>query len=384
MGAFPSIHENGSMKRYFPKAPLCAALVLCALLGHSPDAAAHGESIRGSGSGAINTVGAEIGSGLTLGARYDLRFFERVSDRDLLQFRADSEDVHSHTQEHTWFAGAGYAITENFDVNLQLPINMFRDFQDNGDEYVEASCPIVPGSGDIGAGTSDDCISTTKTSAGIGDLLVLGRYRFFNRRRQHLAAVFGVSLPTGRIRNRVDKVNPATGRREFLGAHNQPGSGAVGFQLGAAYTGHFGKGLSLSADVLARIQGEGLGFRQGNGGQADLGLSWSHPRSPLSPVFELNGLVLQRDIEDGEIKRNSGGGVLYLSPGFVVRLGKRHQIYGSFSYPIVQKLFGIQNDERFRFGVGYAVAFGGKPKATEKRDDHGEHHHHGEPTHRHD
>jgi len=349
---------------------IVATLAMCAQLALPSAASAHGESIRGSGGGAINTVGGEIGTGLTLGVRYDLRLFDRLSNDDLLRLRAQGEDVHAHTQEHTGFVGVGFALSENFDINLQLPMNQFRDFKDNGDEFVNASCPIERGSGDTTGGTPDNCVSTTQTSTGLGDLLVLSRYRLFNQNRQHIAAVFGISLPTGRIRNRVDKVNPDSGQRELIGVHNQPGSGAVGFQIGLAYSGHLGQGFTLSADILSRAHTEGLGFRQGNGGQADIGLAWEHPRFPLAPVVELNGLFLQRDIEDGEVKPNSGNGVLYASPGFKLRLGDRHQLYGSFSYPLYQYLFGVQNPERFRFGVGYSVAFGGKSDARTQPHSH--------------
>jgi len=318
-------------------------------------ARAHGESVRGAGSRAVNTVGGVPANSLWMGVRYDYRQYARFSDAQLLRFRAMGEDVHQHSSEQTVFLSLGVPLGRNVDLTFVLPDNQFRGFKDNGDEFVDASCPIVPGSGSVGDATARDCISTTKTSTGLGDLLGLVRWRFFHRGPHNIAGVFGLSVPTGRIRARVDKVNPDTGRRELVGTHNQAGSGAFALQLGVAHASRIDRRFGVSSDVVFHVNGEGAyEFRRGNGFQADVAFSFGKPHAVFVPVLEYGGIFQLRDIEDGEIKRNSGGSVVYASPGFLIQLG-RHLLYGSFSLPVWQRLGGISNNELWCFAVGYGV-----------------------------
>ena len=54
---------------------------------------------------------------------------------------------------------------------------------------------------------------------GIGDLTLFGQYRFFNQNHTELAALFGLTTPTGRT-------NAHTAQGEPFDAEFQPGTGA--------------------------------------------------------------------------------------------------------------------------------------------------------------
>ena len=309
------------------------------LLITSIEALAHGESVRGTGGGTLNTVGAETQEGNSLSVRYDRRTFELFSDEQLLDFRRNQgEDVHQHAREETVFLAAVFGLTKDAELSLQLPFTRFSGFKDNSDDFAIAN----------------DTISTTDRSDGIGDLLIMGKYRFWEQADHHLAALFGLKLPTGNIRQR-------TNNGDIVGTHNQPGSGSIDFQLGGAYTGHFfAEEIGVSADVIARINSEGANdFRSGNSVQMDVAVSF-RPHRPLVPILELNFITQQRDIENNEIKRNSGVSSLFWSIGARIAIDNHHgdhSLFGYYSQPVWQDLPGIQNEEDYRLGFGYGLGF---------------------------
>lgn len=315
---------------------MCLATLLAIT---STGALPHGESVRGGGGSTLNTVGGETQEGHSFSVRYDRRMFDLFTDAQLLDFRRNlGEDVHQHAREETVFFAATFSLTRDAELSFQLPFPRFTDFKDNSDQFAIAN----------------DTISVTDRSAGIGDLLIMAKYRFWEQSDHHLAALFGLKLPSGNIRQR-------TNAGDIVGTHNQPGSGSVDFQIGAAYTGHFfEEGIGLSADLIARINSEGAAeFRSGNSLQADVAMSF-RPHETLVPILELNFITQQRDIEEDEIKRNSGVSSLFLSIGIKMSIGDHEDgqsIFGYFSWPIWQDLPGIQNKEDYRFGFGYGLGF---------------------------
>ncbi len=308
---------------------------------------AHGESIRGGGAGSINAVGAAILEEKVVGLRWDARRYEIFTDQQLIDFRADGEDVHMHSSEDSFFISLGFPVNEDMDINMVLQYNNFKGFKDNGDDFATncfAATPPVKGDP-----STANCISDTAESPGVGDMLVTGRYRFFNDGESQWASVFGVILPTGKITNRTDN-------GEIIGTHNQPGSGAITFQGGVAFSGHLTEKIAVDADIIYRFGTQGAKqFRSGNSWQFDLATSFDH-HSSFVPVVELNGIFFDQDIENDEIKKNSGGDVIYLSPGVNVKINDKQGIYANFSYPVYQELTGISNDEKYRWSLGWSRA----------------------------
>jgi len=85
---------------------------------------------------------------------------------------------------YTFFFCLGLPISENFDLNLLLQSSKFSDFKDNGDEFTAECFTASPG--------DSACISKTKTLMGLGDFLVMGRYQFYSKKENELAALFGM------------------------------------------------------------------------------------------------------------------------------------------------------------------------------------------------
>lgn len=329
------------------RAVLLTAAGVPMLVGGMSSALAHGESIRGGGSGSINAVGAAILEEKAISLRWDARRYETFTDQQMIDFKAQGEDVHMHSSEDAYFLSFGFPVNEDMDVSLMLQYNNFKDFKDNGDGNANECFDGTPAV--TGDPSTANCISDTAESPGVGDMLVTGRYRFFNDGDSQWASIFGVILPTGKITNKTDK-------GEILGTHNQPGSGAITFQGGLAYSGHLTEAIAIDADVIYRFGTEGAKqFRSGNSWQFDVAASFAH-HSSIVPVIEINGIFFDQDIENDEVKANSGGDVIYLSPGVNVSINDKQGIYANVSYPVYQELTGISNDEKFRWSLGWSTA----------------------------
>lgn len=320
---------------------LLGTLALVPALAHG-----HGESVRGVGGVGINTTGGQIVRGFGLSARYDLRQYSLFSDSELAAWQQQGENVHQHAREQVLLLGFSAAWRERWDLTFLLQANRFSNFTDNGDGYALETGKL----------------SRTAVSQGLGDMLVVGRVRLLARKDHHLAAIGGLKLPTGNVRQRTDQ-------GEIVGTHNQPGSGSVDFQLGLGYTAHLADRIGITADAIARINTQGANqFRSGNSIQADLAIGY-RPHAVFVPSIELNAFFQQQDIERDEVKRNSGIASVFITPAMRVRIGRRHALSAGFSYPLWQKFPGISNDEAFRVSVGYGVTLGrmSEDPATEAR-----------------
>lgn len=318
---------------------LAIVLAVATQLSLAQLAWAHGDSFSG-GIGGVNTVGAEISTGESLGIRYNRKKYNLFSDAQLLAFQTAGQDVHQHSVEEALLLSYNKGISENWDISFQLELPTFSNFSDNSDAFALAN----------------NTISRTDISEGLGDLFTLARYRFLTWDMaggdHHLAALMGIKLPTGNYRER-------TNNGELVGTHNQPGSGSTDFFLGSSYTGHFFDELfGVSSDVIFRTNNEGAGeFRAGNSIQTDLAISYK-PHRDFTPFVEFNGFFQQRDMEFDEVKPNSGTRIVFMTVGFQYTFLEKHGFFLSYSEPIFQDLQGIQSPMEFKFDFGYTISWG--------------------------
>ena len=308
---------------------------------------AHGESIRGGGGGSINAVGAEILDKKVVGVRWDARRYDTFSDAEMVQFRKDGEDVHMHSSEDAYFISFGFPVNEDMDINILAQYNNFKGFKDNGDDFA-SNCFASKDLQNDSDSELAKCLSPTKASPGIGDTSVTGRYRFYSSDETQIASLFGIIIPTGTVTNRTDN-------GEIIGTHNQPGSGAISFQGGLAYSGHAFGIVDVAADVLVRTNTQGAKqFRTGRSMQADI--AFSRTIGKFTPVIELNYIKFLKDIENDEVKKNSGGQSIAISPGISYGATKDISVYANYS-KVFNDLGGISNDELYRFSTGISYAF---------------------------
>src|SRR5438105_2816037 len=354
-----------------------AALALASFALALPAAAHHpGGGGNTGGAGPIFTIPAStLDEGQTaVGIMFEYVRLRTLSDQTLTGAAlGGNEGVHDLKTIESASAIMAYGLTNDFTVSMRLPW-VGRTGIREGD----TSDPLNPVVVDRGS------------TSGFGDVTFLGQYRFFNDKssRMEAAVLLGAKAPTGAT-NRVDK------QGELFDAEFQPGSGAWTGLFGIAGTHRFGA-WSLDGNVLYILSSTGtqdtdlgdrflynaaLSYRltgaaagqaghmhlggplpepMYHGGPKGSGHHHEEPPAPAGPavdlVLEVNGEWHDKQVTAGVRDANSGGTVVYLSPGVRVSVDKWSG-YVSFGIPVVNEPNGIQPEPSWRIITGVSLAF---------------------------
>ncbi len=316
-------------------------------------------------------------NGWTLGLRTEYVDQDTFGDVELINLRgADinrdgeaNEDLHSTKSLLGVSLRAAYGVTENLTLGFRLPWIRREDIREPEEGHGHGANPIVV----------HDIIEHGD-SAGVGDTTFFGLYRFYHDTTNDVAALFGVKTPTGDTDEEgfedevsagrfVTNVIPEdheddhhhAGRR--LETHLQPGSGSWDGLLGLAYSRPLGP-ANFDTNFLYTIVSEGSQ-------DTDLGdaLSYnfavSYPTERFVPcqscrwnlILELNGEWRDKEERSGVEIDNSGGHVVYLSPGLrFVGIGGLN-LGVSFGYPVVTDVNGDQVEPDYRLVGTINVTF---------------------------
>lgn len=357
--------------RPFPIA-LFAALLLRAgvvLADHAP------ASFGTTHSGALTTLSAatQPAGALSLGLQLQVLDFTRFSDAELVGHAEAGEHVHGLGSLYQGSLSLAYGLTENLTVIASLPHVTRRaqreaehDHADGHDHGAGLPLPLpgIPHEHEESA----PVVRRLDDSAGLGDLTLLGQYRW---RRDPAAAqlawLFGFKAPTGRTDLRDND-----GRR--LETHHQPGTGAWDALSGIAASAPWLAG-ALDASLLYTHTGEGsqdtrmgrslaynLAYSRRLGQRAEPSHSHAHGHAqhqdhpeagatatPLKWSFalELNGEWHDRERRAGTTQEHTGGHLLYLAPGLRAGVGAWSAGF-SFGVPVVKDLNGVQSEPDYR------------------------------------
>ena len=182
---------------------------------------------------------------------------------------------------------------------------------------------------------------------GFGDLRFLVRQTVYVRdalqRTSRLGLLAGLEIPSG--------------KDEFS-------SHSTDYQLGAVYTLQDGR-HELDAELIYKINTEGRGLELGDELQYNFAYEvrvspWEWPErgtpSQIYLVIEANGKTSQETRSAGAKLNNTGGTIVFLSPG--IQFVTRRVIYeGSIQIPVVQNLNGSQVETDFVAAAGVRVQF---------------------------
>ncbi len=189
-----------------------------------------------------------------------------------------------------------------------------------------------------------------KNDNGIGDLTLIARYTLYARDypsgTARFAPLAGIKLPTG-----DDELEPIT-------------TDSVDFQLGgvATVTWDFGR-YEIDADIIYRINTEAENFEKGDDLVYDLAYEfrvypWTLPNVGVPNfiylVAEANGVFSKKSEQNGKALDNSGGNIIFLSPG-VQFATKRYILETSIQLPLIQDLNGNQVETDFVLTAGFRV-----------------------------
>lgn len=189
-----------------------------------------------------------------------------------------------------------------------------------------------------------------KNDNGLGDLNLIARYTAYSRDYPsgtfRIAPLAGVKLPTG-----DDDLEPIT-------------TDSIDFQFGgvSSITYDFGRN-EVDADIIYRVNTEADNFEKGDGFVYDLAYEfrvypWTLPEVGVPNfiylVAEANGLFSQKSNLNSNTINDSGGHILFLSPGLQFAT-KRYIPESSIQLPVNQDLNGNQVETDFVLTAGFRV-----------------------------
>ncbi len=329
------------------------ALVVAALTLLAGTAAADHPTV-GFGSdqvGPIVTVSATpLGKGRwAVGARSEYVKFDDFGDGELAALAASGEEVHSTDDLLAVFVGVGYGVTDDLTLSARIPYVRRTDIREG---HLEDGEPEAHEHGD---------------SDGVGDLTLFGQYRFFSANDWDAALLAGLKTPTGETDEKDDD-------DERFETEHQPGSGSWDPMLGVAVTRRWGR-ICLDANVLYAFTTEGsqdttlgdiLNYNfavstrlnaERKHDHADHVAEHSHSHLLWDLILELNGEWHDRDKVERVSDRNSGGTLIYLSPGVRLTVHERFAGYMSVGVPIHEASRGEQHDTEYRVILGLSASF---------------------------
>ncbi|MCC7305705.1 MAG: hypothetical protein IT558_05535 [Alphaproteobacteria bacterium] len=272
---------------------------------------------------------------------------DAFSDAELIA--AASHHVHAHSTDYvlTTSINASYGITDELMVSLRIP-HIYRN-------------SLRAGRHTHGGGGVVNDVEDSGNARGIGDVLLLGKYRLPETFIQS-AVLFGMELPTGRTDNKKGG--------EKLEAEHQAGSGSwdpvLGFAVskpwnnwsfdasalyawgteGAQHT-DLGDRASYGVAVSRRLGGENHRHKDGH----------DHRHQALDLVLELNGEWFAKQQEDNEADEDSGGSQMFVSPGLRYTGDSGWSAHASVGIPVRNDFRQGHADTDYKLLLGVSRGF---------------------------
>lgn len=169
-----------------------------------------------------------------------------------------------------------------------------------------------------------------------GDVRVLGRYALTEGREISLLA--GLKLPTGGTTHNFDS-GQSTG---LVDRGLQPGSGTWDLLLGSSQGGSItGKLGWFAQELWQKPLEQHNGFAPGQTLNGSVGLRYAIDET-FMPQFQVNAQNRWRDRGINADIPNSGGEIVYASPGLFVTVAEDTTVYGFVQLPIYQRVGGLE------------------------------------------
>ena len=284
--------------------------------------------------------GMSTQAGLRMDLRYDylnqdqLRHGSSVaSSADVANALANGTvgETEQYTKNQYYTLGADYMFNRDWGVNLQIP-------------YIDRD------HGTIGAGDTDTSTSHTQR---LGDIKLIGRYQgFFPDAKTGM--MLGLKLPTGKQDYNFSS-GPMAGMS--LDSSLQPGSGSTDLIVGAYHFDTLTPTLDWFTQALFQSALDTRNdFRPGNAINLNLGVRYTGFGN-IMPQLQLNAQARQSDSGTNADTYNSGGKLVYLSPGVTYKINDRIKLYSFIQLPLYQYVEGLQLAPRWNasFGINFGL-----------------------------
>ena len=288
-------------------------------------------------------------SGVKLDLRYDQIDQDqyRSGTQTTRYTSANGQENELYTHNRYYTATVDYAFNRVWGVAVQIPY-IYRTHATNG---------TPDDNGHVGS-TSDENLHA------FGDVRVLGRYQGLTD-AGNLGLQFGLKLPTGGHATTFSS-GPAQGQLVDPGL--QPGSGTTDVLLGAYYFAPLSQNWDYFVQGLLQVPLNTVAdYHPGTSENLTAGLRWMGWQQWI-PQLQINARHISKDAiqatdasgnaEDATtVDNNSGGILVYLSPGVSVPLTHQFSVYGFVQLPIYQNLFGYQLAPHYTASLGLHLAF---------------------------
>lgn len=298
----------------------------CARADHGPGASAAGVSTLTAETLKPNTVAFEL--------REDFTEFENLSTASISAKTSRAGSIDLLDRSFLTSISASYGLIENLQIGLTLPYYAAVNARDA--EYDSET-------GETEVATFDP--------DGIGDLWLTGKYRLYRGPIGQFAFVGGVKFPTGR-----SNVTNSAGER--VEPSFTAGTGSYDGSVAATYSRFLTSQITLDASFQYVVRGTDDGFHVGNRIDGGVAGAYRFAEDPatfpaVTAIFESNVRNLGKTEEEGNPDGNTGGTVLFLSPGVRLALTPSLSFTLWTPVPIVQALNGEQLEMAVKVGAAF-------------------------------
>lgn len=318
------------MPRFLPGAALVAALLPLCLATSAHACSACGCTLTtdwiGEGLAATPGLRAEL--------RYDylpqtqLRSGTRAVDANAIALPADRE-IERYSYNHYVTAALDWSPGTDFAVNVQVPL------------VIRPHLTIAEGDTDV---------SNSRTS-GLGDVRITGRYQGFGG-PGITGLQFGLKLPSGGFHTAF-RSGPQQG--ELLDRGLQAGTGTTDALVGAYHFGMLTGKLDWFAQASVQIPFDRRDeYKPAVTGVGSIGVHYNGWKG-ITPQVQLNLRIAGQDKGANADQDNSGGELLYLSPGATVAVNRRIALFGFIQAPVYSRVIGYQLVPKITVSAGLQV-----------------------------
>lgn len=265
----------------------------------------------------------------SLGFLFEYQDWKHNDPKKAHELHEEGRDAHSRRNDMVYNVTLGYGVTDNLSLTLQLP-------------FVQRETRQVE---------DHDFLGQHERSSGQGDVIVYGKYRFYNN-LFGAAAIFGIKAPTGRT-SETDK------QGERFEPEEQPGTGSTDFMFGMAINKAFGR-FTVDGSVLYQLKGSGTqDYEFGDIVRTNLQGAFTIKERGEYPGVELlagvNAQFADKDHENSEKISDSGGTTVFFSPGIASQLTEKVRSSATIMFPVIQNLGRDHQEVDFNvlFSIGY-------------------------------
>lgn len=275
--------------------------------------------------------GLGAGTGLRFDVRYDYLNQNQIrSGTSRLSSWPAGHEQEQYTRNHYVTATLDYSATPDWGVSIQLP-------------YIYRTHATIDSTGDDG---------TSKTHA-IGDVRVIGRYQGFSDEK-NLGLQFGLKLPTGDYQQTF---NGGALAGQALDRGLQAGTGTTDALVGGFHFAPLSQNWDYFVQALAQVPLYSKDeFKPGSSVNVNLGFRYMASEQ-IMPQLQVNARIAGKDAGANAAPDDSGGKIIYLSPGVTFPVTEKVKLYAFIQWPVYQNLNGYQLAPKYTASVGTRFQF---------------------------